>query len=63
MIYLQSVTELVTDALIRVKVRAHNSQGWGAYSDLNVEGQLLETLPLAIAPITIDYLEVTNEAI
>ena len=59
MLDLQS--DLGVDELIQVKLRAHNSQGWGEYSELNVAGQVVETLPLTIGAVTIDPLEVTNE--
>jgi hypothetical protein len=38
-------TGLVRDDLIRVKVRAYNSKGWGPYSEINIEGASIETEP------------------
>jgi hypothetical protein len=40
-----SLTGLSVDSLIQVKVRAHNANGWGAYSELNTAGATIETLP------------------
>lgn len=38
MLYVQTLTGLQVNQLIQVKVRAHNSQGWGDFSELNVVG-------------------------
>lgn len=34
-------TGLAVDSLIRVKVRAQNDKGWGAYSEFNSAGALI----------------------
>lgn len=39
-----SLTGQTVDQLIRAKVRAHNANGWGAYSELNTAGATIETL-------------------
>jgi hypothetical protein len=58
MLKVEQETGLATDTLIKVKLRAHNDQGWGGYSELNSIGQVIESLPLKIAQPTINYLEV-----
>jgi hypothetical protein len=63
MLELGALTGLPTDTLIKVKLRAHNDQGWGIYSEVNSIGQVIETLPLTIAPVTIDQNEVLNDQI
>lgn len=40
-----TLTGLSVNTLIQVKVRAHNQDGWGAYSELNVVGATIETVP------------------
>jgi hypothetical protein len=37
----KTLTSLAVDSLIRVKVRARNAKGWGAYSELNSAGALI----------------------
>jgi len=37
----KTLTGLAVDTLIRVKVRAYNAKGWGAYSELNSAGALI----------------------
>lgn len=37
----KTLTYLAVDSLIRVKVRARNTKGWGAYSELNSAGALI----------------------
>lgn len=49
-----SITQLSVDTLIQVRVRASNSKGWGAYSELNTDGATIETLPLAMLAPTFD---------
>jgi len=39
-----SLTGQTVDQLVRVKVRAHNANGWGTYSELNTVGATIETL-------------------
>ena len=51
MLLVQPFLGLEVGDLIVVKVRAHNTDGWGEYSEPNVEGQLLECLPLQIGPL------------
>jgi hypothetical protein len=42
---IKTTTGLAIDASIRAKVRAHNSNGWGSYSELNTAGATIEGLP------------------
>jgi hypothetical protein len=49
-----TLTGLAVDQLIRAKVRAHNANGWGAYSELNTVGATTETLPTQLAAPTFD---------
>jgi hypothetical protein len=53
-------TGISVNQLIKVKVRAHNLKGWGDYSEPNVVGQALETLPQTMLPVSINFAEVTN---
>ena len=41
-------------AMILVKVRAHNANGWGGYSALNTVGARIETEPVQMAPPVFD---------
>ena len=38
--------------LVIVKVAAHNSNGWGEFSDVNVDGAIIETVPGVMVPPT-----------
>jgi hypothetical protein len=38
MLEIRPLTGLAVDQIIKAKVRAHNSNGWGAFSELNIEG-------------------------
>ena len=40
-----SLTSMTVDTLIRVKVKAINANGNGAYSEMNSAGALIEVLP------------------
>jgi hypothetical protein len=40
-----TLTGLTLDSTIQVKVQAHNANGWGDYSELNIGGAKVETLP------------------
>jgi len=40
-----SNTGLAVDALIQVRVRARNADGWGVYSEINTSGAKVETIP------------------
>ena len=44
-------------------MRAHNSNGWGSFSEINVVGQRLNSLPLTIPPVSIDLSEVSNSQV
>mmetsp|Transcript_9442 Transcript_9442/g.8982 ORF Transcript_9442/g.8982 Transcript_9442/m.8982 type:complete len:418 (+) Transcript_9442:1180-2433(+) len=45
---------LSVDDLIQVRVRAHNDNGWGDYSELNVVGATIEYLPAKMDPPSFD---------
>ena len=49
-----TITQLPVDTLIQVRVRAHNSKGWGDYSELNTLGATIETLPGTMTAPTFD---------
>ena len=38
MLEVEPLTDLSTNQQIQVKVRAYNSNGWGAYSEINIVG-------------------------
>jgi hypothetical protein len=40
-----SLTSHPVDTIIKVKIRAQNLNGWGDYSEINLSGALIETLP------------------
>jgi len=42
---LETLLGLSVNTLIRVKVRAKNANGWGEYSELNIDGATMETKP------------------
>jgi hypothetical protein len=44
-----TVTGMAVDTLIRVKIAAHNTNGWGAFSELNTAGATIETYPTQMA--------------
>jgi hypothetical protein len=44
-----SLTGLAVGAVIQAKVRAHNANGWGAHSELNTAGALVESAPTQIS--------------
>jgi hypothetical protein len=50
----RSLTGLAVDSLLRVRVRAQNSNGWGAYSELNTAGATVEDVPGQLAMPTFD---------
>jgi len=47
-------TSLTADTLIVALVRAHNSQGWGDYSEENVNGATIETVPAKMTTLAVD---------
>ena len=55
-----SLTSLSRDGVIRVKVRAENSIGWGAYSELNTDGATIETVPTGDTSVTFDMTQTSN---
>jgi hypothetical protein len=58
-----TLTGLSTDTLIQVKVHAHNSDGWGDYSEINTSGSTIETTPSAMSVATFDASTTTTTAI
>jgi titin len=59
----KTLTGLSVDTLIQVKVRAHNSDGWGDYSEINTSGATIETTASAMATPSFDETSTTNTAI
>lgn len=57
-----SITGLSRDSVIRVKVRAINAIGSGAYSELNTEGATIETVPTGSTTVSFDLSLTTNTA-
>lgn len=55
-----SVTGLSRDTVIRVKVRATNAIGSGAYSELNTEGATIETVPTGSTTVSFDLTQTSN---
>ncbi len=55
-----SLTGLSRDQTIRVKVRAINAIGNGAYSELNTEGATIETVPTGSTTVSFDLTQTTN---
>jgi hypothetical protein len=45
MIEIVQLTGLTVNQLIVVKVRAHNSNGWGVFGEINIVGQVIQTIP------------------
>lgn len=60
---IRTITGQSVDELIRVRVRARNSRGWGAYSQINSSGATIETEPLAMSGLTHDITALTNTAV
>ena len=44
-------------------MRAYNANGWGSFSEINVKGPLVNSLPLKIAAPIIDLAEVSNSQV
>lgn len=55
-----SLTGLSRDTTIRVKVRAINAIGSGAWSELNTEGATIETVPTGSTTVSFDLTQTTN---
>ncbi len=54
MTVIRTITSLEVDQLIRARVRARNSRGWGAYSEINTFGATIETEPLVMGALSYD---------
>lgn len=63
MLGLNALTGLTVDSLIKVKVRALNAKGWGAFSELNTAGALVETKPAVMSAPTVVTSSVTTTSI
>jgi len=59
----KTLTGLAVDTLIRVKVRAYNAKGWGAYSEFNNAGALIQSVPAVMSAPTILLDSVTTTTI
>lgn len=46
-----------------MRVRAHNNDGWGDYSEINTSGATIETEPLEMNAISFDATASTNSKI
>ncbi len=60
---IRTITGQTVDQLIRVRVRAHNSRGWGSYSEINTSGATIETEPLVMSGLGHDLTAMTNTAV
>ena len=58
-----TVTSLPVDRVIQVHIKAHNSDGWGQYSEINTAGATIETLPLQMSAPSFDIATSTNTQI
>jgi hypothetical protein len=57
---LQTLLGTSADTLIEVKARAHNSNGWGEYSQVNIAGSTMETVPDQVTNLAYDASTSTN---
>jgi hypothetical protein len=60
---IRTATSLPVDRVIQVRVRAHNSDGWGQYSEINTAGATIETLPLQMSAPSFDSTTSSNTQI
>lgn len=61
MVEIAPLTSLTIDTMIKARVTAFNSNGWGEPSEPNISGQVVHTVPLQMDPVTIDPItDVTN---
>jgi hypothetical protein len=58
-----TLTSLSVDELIQVKVRAHNADDWGEYSEINTSGASIESTPLEMGLASYDSSMTTNTQI
>jgi hypothetical protein len=59
---IRDLTSLPRDSLIRVKVRAFNARGTGAFSEVNTGGASIETEPTNLSVVSIDVPSTSNVA-
>jgi hypothetical protein len=45
---------LTQGMLVAAIVRAHNANGWGSYSQVNIAGATIQVAPLAVSTLTYD---------
>ena len=57
---LRTLTARPRDSLIRVKVRAFNAKGSGAFSEVNTAGATIETEPTNLSVVSIDVPSTSN---
>lgn len=60
MLEIKPLTGITLNTLIQAIVRARNFKGWGDFSEPNVVGVTLKSLPNKMSVITINKQEVTN---
>ena len=61
MVDIVPLTSLTIDTMIKARVKAYNSNGWGEPSEPNIEGQVVHTVPLQMDPITTNLMtDVSN---
>lgn len=60
---IRTITGQNVNELIRVRVRARNSRGWGVYSQINSSGATIETVPLVMSGLSHDITAMTNTAV
>lgn len=59
----RTLTSRAVDTLIRVKVRAENAKGWGAYSEFNSAGALIQSKPSVMVAPTVNTASVSKTSI
>jgi len=59
----KTLTSLSVDTLVRVKVRAQNSKGWGSYSEYNTAGALVQDVPSVMNAPTVVSASITTTSI
>ena len=57
----KTLTGLSVDTLIRVKVSAQNGKGWGAYSEYNSAGALIQDVPAIMSAPSVNLASETTQ--
>jgi hypothetical protein len=60
MLELKTATGLSVDSLIKVKIAARNGKGYGAYSEMNSAGALIEDKPKVMDAPSFNAATITN---